>query len=143
VDNLNVAITRKCSLENCDKRHSSKGFCRNHYLVYSRNGNPFGRNHGFSSDQVYKVWIAAKQRCFNPRSKSYAYYGGRGITMCSRWADSFLAFKSDMGERPAGYTLERIDNNGNYEPSNCKWATSLEQVNNRRNSRQPVLVGAN
>jgi hypothetical protein len=77
-----------------------------------------------------------RNRCNNPNNKSYKYYGGRGIEVCERWGD-FLDFIEDMGERPIGYTLERIDVDGNYEPSNCKWATWSEQVKNRRKYKYP------
>jgi hypothetical protein len=71
------------------------------------------------------------QRCTSPDHKSYAQYGGRGITICDRWRNDFLDFLADVGERPAGTTLDRIDPDGNYEPGNCRWATPLQQRHNR------------
>ena len=73
-----------------------------------------------------------KTRCTNPKSDGWKYYGERGISVCDRWLHSFESFLADMGERPEGMTLDRIDNDCNYEPDNCRWTTPVEQVRNRR-----------
>jgi hypothetical protein len=84
--------------------------------------------------KTYAAWNAAKNRCTNPRNKSWASYGGRGIFMCPRWLESFENFLADMGECPVGLTLERRNNSLGYSPGNCQWATRVAQANNRRNS---------
>ena len=71
-------------------------------------------------------------RCYRPNSNGFHNYGGRGITVCDRWRESFANFLADMGERPEGKTLDRINVDGNYEPGNCRWATATEQMANRR-----------
>lgn len=88
--------------------------------------------HGMTKSPERMSWKAAKARCFNKNSDKYRDYGGRGITMCSRWVNSFQNFYDDMGVRPPGTSLDRIDNDGNYEPGNCKWSTPKEQQRNRR-----------
>lgn len=84
---------------------------------------------------VYRVWQGIKERCLKPKHKSYPDYGGRGIKICDRWMD-FVNFIADMGDRPSSnHSIERRDNDGNYEPNNCYWATKAEQARNSRNNR--------
>lgn len=90
------------------------------------------RNHGMSNTPTYSSWKAMRQRCMNLKNISYARYGSRGIKICKKWQNSFRAFYKDMGPRPPGLTLERRNNDGNYEPENCCWATRKEQRANTR-----------
>lgn len=91
------------------------------------------RTHGKSSSPEYRSWQHLKERCLTPSNKDFAYYGGRGIQVCKEWADSFDQFLTDMGPRPSlEYSIDRINNDGNYEKSNCRWATKSEQMLNRR-----------
>lgn len=80
---------------------------------------------------VYTRWADMKQRCLNPNNHAYENYGGRGITVCDRWV-TFENFYADMGDPPPGLSLDRFDNDGNYEPGNCRWATPEEQIANQR-----------
>jgi len=95
--------------------------------------------HGMKGSPEYRSWRAMKDRCLNPQSKDYPRWGGRGVRVCDRWARSFRAFCEDVGPRPPGTTLDRIDSAGHYEPGNVRWATPSEQVRNSSAVR-PVMV---
>ena len=92
--------------------------------------------HGMRNTRVYSIWSSMKNRCKNVNQTSYKYYGGRGIAVCSEWED-FETFYADMGDPPDSASIDRIDNDGDYCPENCKWVTRKEQARNRRNN---VLV---
>jgi len=85
---------------------------------------------------LFHTWVMMRRRCYERKNHAYRLYGGRGITVCARWRDDFAAFVADVGERPFRRTLDRIDNNGNYEPGNVRWATWSEQIANQRRRRR-------
>src|SRR5258708_6328911 len=119
-------ICKSCDAEFERYPSQSHNFCSR--VCYE--ANPYNRTHGQSHAPEYKVWKTIRDRCNNPKSKKYPYYGGRGIKLCERWND-YENFIADMGPRASGMTIERVNNDGDYEPSNCKWATQAEQNRNR------------
>ena len=121
------ALTVNCPQQLVDGKVKSCG-------CYRRSAN------GHSHTPMHTIWSSMIGRCQNPRSRSYAHYGARGITVCPRW-ELYENFLADMGERPPGTSLDRIDNNGGYEPENCRWATKSEQQRNKGNNRVLVVSG--
>lgn len=123
-----------------------KGYCRVHYYRLSTYGSPSlvkrARYTGQKKHPLYTTWVMMKQRCNNPNNPKFKNYGARGVKVCERWLDKELGFDNfcvDMGRKPEHTSLDRVDNNGDYEPLNCRWATAHVQMGNRRNSR--LFVG--
>jgi hypothetical protein len=121
-------------VKNADLRNTKSCGCLRIDLGKSK------QTHGMLRSPEYEAWHAMKQRCTNPKNKAYANYGGRGIEVCDRWM-SFENFYADMGPRPLGMSLDRIDNDGPYNPKNCRWATTVQQGNNRRSNKRFVVNG--
>ena len=120
----------------CGRQFSShrigRVFCSLHCSTY---------RHGMREEPIYKVWQNMLTRCFDSGSRRFPHYGGRGITVCDEWK-SFEAFLSDMGPRPSSkHSIDRINNDGNYEPGNCRWATVKEQCRNKSNNRMVTIHG--
>lgn len=99
------------------------------------------KTHGMTLTSEYRIWRTMKARCLNEKNANYSRYGGRGIKVCDRWLESFENFLADMGEKPEGLSLDRIDVDGDYTPKNCRWATVGEQATNRRNNRYVEFDG--
>jgi hypothetical protein len=130
--------TLKCSVENCNELVVSAGLCNKHYQRKRKHNdvNYVNNNmHGLSKIPEYSVWQNIISRCYNSKNKSYKDYGGRGITICSRWLESFYNFYTDMGCRPSSkHEIDRINNNGSYQKNNCRWATRTKNARNKRSN---------
>lgn len=110
-----------------------KGAAKSCGCLWKQHLREVNTTHGLLNTPEYRAWSGLKARCLNPHTHNYTDYGGRGITICERWMSSFETFLSDMGKRPSpSHSLDRREVNGNYEPSNCRWATKKEQTDNRR-----------
>lgn len=131
----------KCKIEGCNNQSKGYGLCNSHYMRLYRYGNPlYEPQHHKTNSPEYTTWRAMINRCEREDHKNYKHYGGRGIIVCHRWRDSFKMFYSDMGPKPfRGAQIDRINNDGNYEPRNCRWVTCTE--NNRRSSKIKLSLG--
>jgi len=103
----------------------------------------FKPKHGMRNTPEYRAWYDMRQRCKNPKVKSFKSHGARGISVCEAWDNDFMAFYQDMGPRPDGFSLDRIDNNGNYTPGNCRWTDRKTQQRNKNNNRVVSYCGQN
>ena len=125
-------ITQGCGLQSGNTKSCG---CLARELSSKRNST-HGHKKNYKRSPTYHSWLAMRERCYRKKHPRYKDYGGRGISVCRRWKNSFSNFLSDMGERPARKTLDRKNTNGNYTPSNCRWSTPTSQALNRRNSKR-------
>jgi len=129
-----------CEVDGCTDKIHAKGMCQKHYRRIKKYGTlevererEYGGNN--KTHPLYPTWITMRARCQNEKHISYKNYGARGIKVCPRWDRSFQAFLRDMGERPEGMTLDRVNNDGDYAPNNCRWATYKAQALNKRDRK--------
>lgn len=138
-----------CIIENCENPDiKAKGLCRSHYHRLTRHGDPLGggrtrvKGRRQNRHSLHPCWRKMIERCYSATCRDYPNYGGRGIQVCKRWREDFWAFVADMGPKPTSkHTIERDDNDGNYESSNCRWATKKEQACNKRSNHLLIVNG--
>lgn len=142
----------KCKNTGCKLPKYCRGYCIKHYQRFNKWGNPdtvktagwrdkpYIDGKPITNHELYRIWVSMKERCYNHKCSGYEHYGGRGVEVCEQWKNSFYAFIADMGERPINTSIDRINVNGNYEPSNCRWATKHQQMANKRTSSGHVGV---
>lgn len=145
---------QRCKMDDCDKETLARGLCKTHYMLWWRYGDPSvskvrhnpnpynGFNHIHHGE--YQIHSGLRNRCYNKNNHKYPTYGGRGIDVCDRWLgkQGFRNFYTDMGDRPTTrHSIDRIDNDGDYEPNNCRWATPREQCINRSMTRFYTING--
>lgn len=132
---------KKCVIDGCVRTPVCHGLCSSHYSRVQKHGEdieatPIREKHGLSHLPEYQIWKAMKGRCNNPNDRFYQRYGGRGISVCREWADSFNVFLSDVGRRPNNlFQIDRINNDGDYKPGNCRWVSSAENVRNNSHTK--------
>lgn len=156
IENMKKPKATRCKITGCQRLgtkrkegtwHYPRGYCRLHYkteITEKGLAKKIGPKDGRKSHPLYETHRGMRRRCYQPAHKFYANYGGRGIKVCDRWRimpEGFINFVEDMGERPEGYTLDRIDNDKGYSPENCAWASKKSQSNNRRVTRTVTYKG--
>ena len=135
----------KCMVDACEDGSKARGRCFYHYRIAVKNKEfTVASQHGMHLSRTNTIWKNMRQRCRDTNAANYFRYGGRGIKVCPEWNDKhtgFAAFLEHMGEAPDGMSLDRIDNDGDYEPGNCRWATGIEQMANRGMVSNTGIVG--
>lgn len=136
-----ICVCLKCGREvSVDGGNLRSGKTSQCLQCFCKSSKKHGHAHFGRHTKTYTAWQAMLRRCDNPNNKAYKWYGGRGINVCDRWK-TYAHFLKDMGESPKGMSLDRINNDGNYEPGNCRWTTRLEQSHNRSDTKMVLYNG--